>query len=295
MQLDMEKPVKGEILTDLDNETYHNHKALSSSQLKMAYRNIELFKKRVLDKHGGFKASAAMQMGTNFHELILEPELFDPVVYPASKIDKRTKAYKAFLSENGGISSDDIITQDDLSKLQIMQTNLESHPECPDFSKTTNESSVFYNWKGFDLRVRPDALDYENKVIFDLKTTSGGISKSEFFHHSNKYDYDLSAAMYIQAMAAQTGEPWSFCFVVAQTVEPYSSALYWLGQSLFFQGFSKFRKALKNIKRAEHLGSYKFQNRSEIMETSWPVEKFDSIDYYKSIKHLNHGAGNDSI
>jgi hypothetical protein len=265
---------------DLSNEDYHAHKAYSSSQLKLAHRNIELFKYNVIDKKGGFKSSPAMRLGTMFHEMVLEPEIFNPVVYPGAKLDKRTKAYKDFLLDNP-CDPDNIITETDFQKLDQMRLNLESHPECPDFSETLNEASYFYKWQDHNLRVRPDCLDKENNVIYDIKTTSGPIDKNSFYHHMNKYDYDLSAAMYIHAMKAYCLRPWSFCFVVCQTVEPYSCALYWLGEDLFYQGFSKYKGALDKIKHAESFGSYAFQTKSEILHTFKKVEKFDGTSYYK--------------
>lgn len=283
----MEKPVKGEHVTELQNEDYHAHKAYSSSQLKMAKNNIELFKKSVIDKTLSFKPTASMKTGTLFHELVLEPENFKPIVYPGAKIDKRTKAYKSWLADNAMDGSEEIITEEELKVLETMKSNLYTHPEAPDFSKTKNEHSFFYSWRDFELRIRPDALDYDTDVIYDVKTMSGPISKNDFFHHVNKYDYDLSAAMYIQAMSAHTGRPWSFCFVVCQTVEPYSTGLYWLGDTLFFQGFAKFRKALNQIEKAQRLGTYRFQRTSQVLETWRDVEKFDATSYYRARNSQN--------
>lgn len=287
LQLDMEKPVKGKHVKELSNEDYHADKALSSSQLKQAKNNIELFKKSVIDKSISFKPTASMKTGTLFHELVLEPHNFKPLVYPNPKIDKRTRAYKSWVEDNAVQEGDEIITEGELRNLETMKANLYAHPECPDFSKTMNEHSYFYTWKDFDLRIRPDALDFDTDVIYDVKTMSGPLSKNDFFHHVNKYDYDLSAAMYVQAMAAHTGRPWSFCFVVCQTVEPFSTGLYWLGDSLFFQGFSKFRKALDNIKKARRLGTYRFQQESQVLETWRDVVKFDASGYYRARNSQN--------
>lgn len=289
MQQDMEKAVKGRIEEGIENEDYHSRESVSSSQLKLAYRNIEMYKLSVVDKAVDYKSSEAFRVGTLFHESVLEPDKYKPVIYPKAKFDKRTKEYKEFVAAIPEKQKDYLLSLKDWDKLSHMKESLESHKECPDFSKTINEASVFYKWQGLDLRTRPDAMDMDEKVIYDIKTTSSPVGKRDFMFHLQKYDYDLSAAMYIHSLSAHTGEPWSFCFVVVQSVEPYTSVMYYVGPNLFFQGFAKYKKAIKRIKWSRHNEIYRFQETSEVLDTYKEVEKFDSAGLYKFRNHLTLG------
>jgi hypothetical protein len=272
----MHKPQPITSKLKLGNECYHSHPALSSSQLKLALSNIELFKKSVIDKAIPSKASAAMQMGTLFHEMVLEPEVFEPVIYPG-KVDRRKKEYKDWAEEHEG---DVILSQDQMDTLDQMYVSLHDHIDCPDFSELTNESSLFYNWRNRDLRVRPDAADYKNRIIYDLKTSAKPVGSKDFMRSVEQYDYDLSAAMYLHAISCFTEKPWRFCFVVVQSVEPYTTAMYWVGESLFFQGFAKYKEALTNIELAEATDTYRLQTHAETLQTWRDVVKFDASEYY---------------
>ena len=270
---------------NMSNEDYHAHDSLSSSQLKLAYKNIELYKSRVIDKQGGFTSSPSMQLGTLFHELILEPENFNPSIYPGAKVDKRTVIYKEKIKN--GIDPANIISEKDFDNLLTMKYNLVKHGDCPDFEQLTNEASFFYSWNDFNLRIRPDSADLNRHIIYDIKTTSSPLDSKSFFYQIEKYHYDLSAAMYMHGMKAHISMPWAFCFVVCQSVAPYSTAIYWVGESLYYQGFQKYRQAMKNIYKAKKSKNYIFQPKAEVLETFRPVEKFESKKYYKLVTNNN--------
>jgi hypothetical protein len=57
------------IRTDLTNEQYHAHHAISSSDVKAAARSLAHW------KGAERKESLALDIGTAFHEMTLEPEM----------------------------------------------------------------------------------------------------------------------------------------------------------------------------------------------------------------------------
>lgn len=261
-----EKAIPGIITTEMSNEEYHSLPSYSSSQVKYACKNMEMFKRSVIDKAVKQQGSSAFRIGTLFHELMLEPEIFNPCVFPGSKVDKRTKAYKAFMEEHPEANDDNTLTEFELVNLKTMRDSLLSHPDCPDFNKTQNEVSMFYNYKGLDLRTRPDAWDHDNGIIYDIKTTSHAIGKWDFMNQVKRYSYDLSAAMYAHNAMAHTDIKFGFTFVVVQTVEPYSAAIYHCGKSLLQQGWEKYSKGIDNIIQSKETGIYRFQDKAETLD-----------------------------
>lgn len=253
------------IVKDLSNEDYHGDASFSSSQLKTALSNIELFKKKHIDKSVPNYSSKAFKIGTLFHELILEPHIFEPVVF-TGRMDKRTKKYQDFLKENPDVRPDNIVTENELVQLKYMEDSLRSHKDCPDFSATTNELSVFYKDQGMDFRIRPDAICKKTKTILDLKTTSGDVGKKDFYYHMLKYGYDLSAAMYVRGLSAHTNVDYKFTLVVVQTVEPYTSVIYELGPGIMEVGKEKYEAAINKIKACRDSKQFVFQEKSEILD-----------------------------
>ena len=256
----------GEAIADMSNEDYHAHPNYSSSQIKYAYRNIEHFKRAVIDKEVHKEASTAFRIGTLFHEMILEADKFDPFLYPASKIDRRTKVFKDFSKENPEANNNNTVTEGELRSLRIMRRNLLEHADCPDFESTENEMSLFYDHNGLGLRTRPDGTCHKTKTIFDLKTTSKPVGKWDFGNQVKYFDYDLSAAMYLHNMLARMGEAYTFTWVVVQTVEPYSAAIYHVGKNLIDRGWEKYQQGIFNIINSQETGKYVFQERAETLD-----------------------------
>lgn len=256
----------GEVIEGMSNEDYHSHPSYSSSQIKYASRNIEHFKRAVIDKVSPKQSSTAFRIGTLFHEMILEPEIFRPNIYPGYKIDKRTKAYKDWLRENPEATEDNTLTGAEMDKLLLMKENLLKHTDCPDFAATTNELSMFYEYYGMNLRTRPDAICFKTRTVLDLKTTSKPIDKYGFLSQVKYFDYDLSAAMYLHNMLAHHGEKFKFTWVVVQTVEPYSAAIYHVGKGLLESGWEKFENGLYSIQQSFENDSFVFQERAETLD-----------------------------
>lgn len=253
----------------LSNEEYHSLPQFSSSQLKLANKDIALFKKKYIDKVIEEKSKRHFLMGTLFHEMILEPDIFSPNVYPHEKLDRRLKAYKEYIKENPEIDPDTIIDQGDLKTLELMKDSIDSYKEAIELLDinepiSENEISIFFSHMDFDLRIRPDRYRGDYTQIVDLKTTAKSVDSRNFLYQVQDMDYDLSAAMYITGMKAWSGLDHSFTWVVTQSVEPFSTAVYHMDKSIYESGMEKFESALRAIKCAEKNG-YKVQQKPEVL------------------------------
>ena len=242
------------LIKDMSNEDYHNHPSWSSSQLKHAAKNIAVFKDMYINGNKPvYKNVSALQLGTWFHELVLEPHVFKPTLFESdARNPKATKAYKEMVAELG---CENVITDSEMHKINLMLKGIEGYEKGDVFKilreRTLNEASIFVNAEGFDIRVRPDALDAEAGVIYDLKTSGEGASPEEFLRAVHRFDYGLSAALYVLACYRFYGKPFEFKWVVCSTKAPYETAIYTCGPELMSRGLAKVKRAFANIEAAQ--------------------------------------------
>lgn len=256
---------------NLSNELYHSSPGLSSSQVKMAIDNIEMFAYSVVDKKIKNEFKESYKIGNYFHERVLEPHLYNPIVLPEHIKDKRGKPYREWREDNPDVDLNMLLKQKDLSKLDEMYATLESYKEVADlFKGSTNEASLFYkrNILGtdFDLRVRPDAFIEKDAHIIDLKTTAlRKLTPRTIKYTINDFGYDLSSYMYTTAMSQHFNKPYKFSWVFVQTCAPYSVAMYTMTSELFELGKFKFKKAFENIIRYQETGIPRNQLKPELL------------------------------
>lgn len=255
---------------NLDNESYHTSKGFSSSQIKIAASNIELFDYGVLKKNIKNEFKEAYKMGTYFHERVLEPEIYNPIVLPAEASDRRKAPYKEWVKANPDVDLKMVMKPEEMDTLDKMFNSLESYPEALDmFNGTVNEASLFYtqNIMGidFDLRVRPDAYNEQDCHIIDLKTSSKPIDPKSVRKSIEYLSYDLSAYMYTVAMSQHFGKPFKFSWVFVQSIAPYSTAVYTMSEEIFEAGKHKWIKAFNNIIRLNKTGNARLQREPEIL------------------------------
>lgn len=272
-----EKTKKYGVFHNISNENYHNDiEFLSSSQLKKTKNMVE-FKHSVLE--GEYKEpSESMILGTALHTLVLEPSEFkneymiyneDEViekallVKPDAKNIRATKDFKQLKEEALSKSGDrHIISFNDYNKLLVMEKSLTDNKlVAPLLEGGIRESSIYYNLQDIDLRIRPDLLNIDKGYIVDLKTTRD----MNWFGYDakKKFDYDLSASMYIDGCKEVFKQDMDFYFVVVQNCEPYTSAVFKLNPETYKIGKDKYSGAIEKIKEARFNDDYSFQKEIE--------------------------------
>ncbi len=125
------------------------------------------------------------------------------------------------------------------------------------------EVSYFYTNKefGLDLKVRPDYINHEKGYILDLKTSRDAGIDSFKRDFTWSFNYDLSAAMYIDGISHYTGKQYDYYFLVVEKEAPFSVAVYKLGEESYAFGRNKYRKAMEKIVQAKETNTYKLQTR----------------------------------
>lgn len=273
------------IVRDLASAIYHGTPdTWSSSQLKSINDDVEIFKRKYVDKTEPKEHIAAFDVGTYFHTAILEPHKLDEecAVWPGTR---RGNEYKVFAEANKGKA---ILTETERARIAETIAVVKESEECNKYLKGYEaEVSAFVDiyileddiytyvkngevwilqlngWElsdvsfemldtfadKFTIKSRSDAISMAERVISDLKTTSGNTKDAgEMRQKVSGLNYDLSAALYLDVFTAAEGDlskpfkrfVWIFASKDQNTAKPWEAT-----QSNIQVGRSKWRKALK--------------------------------------------------
>ena len=84
-----------------------------------------------------------------------------------------------------------------------------------------SESSYFWQEDETWLRVRPDWISKDHKLIIDYKTTGISVNPSELGRFIVNMGYDIQAALYSRGVKTIHGVEPKFIFIFQETEEPY--------------------------------------------------------------------------
>ena len=242
------------IYTDLPSDEYHaDRKFLSSSALKVLLENPELFYRTYIKGEGQKKESAAFDVGTAIHLKILEPEKFDKEVAFYSGV-KRGKIWEEFKSQNEGK-----LFLGDIAEMQIhrMDESIKKSSGIDFVTGGQSEVTVLVNLDGFDVKIRIDHLKIE-KAMSDLKSCSGVITESSFQKTVERFQYDLSAALYVDAYYKATGIMLPFIWV-ASSKDFDDTKTFRATPEILEQGRQKYKKAFQLFRQYQS-SNWNFSN-----------------------------------
>ncbi len=191
MELDFGEVQKPKLIfpNELSNEDYHKTYGLSASGLKMAFKDPKLLAKKDLLMR---LPSPALDMGTAVHEALLEPDKFNINNYS--------------------------LTPANIKKLEVMINNGKVMFDYI-LSKTQNEMSLVIKDDGFTRKVRVDAYDEKNGIVYDAKTTRYN-SKSKFIKDAYDLGYHIQSAFYLDTLRMAGYKADYFAFLVIPSESP---------------------------------------------------------------------------
>lgn len=201
---------------ELSNAEYHKASGISASGLKTASKDVKLYFKKHLLKRVD---SVALDIGTAVHEALLEPKKFDWINYNFTPKDKEKIE---ILINNGKVMFDYIL------------------------SKTLNEMSLFVKDDGFIRKVRADAYDPHNGIIYDVKTTRYN-SKEQFIKDAYDLKYHLQASFYIDTFRMAGLKADYFAFLVIPSESPCEPFAISIDDLLLEDGREQYTEVLQNI------------------------------------------------
>ena len=252
---------------DISNEDYHaDREYISSSALKLILKDPkEYFKRYVKEEKEESISKSAFDFGTYVHALILEPDTVDEEFAIFEGKTRRGKAYDEFLENNEGKI---IITSSQSVKAKEMVAQLKVNRKANniiDLKEGSVEQTLCAELEGIKVKVR---TDYNNQtaaiigehvipfgIIVDIKTTSDPIDIFSIGKTIARYDYDLSAALYIDVLQQQfaTEQTFIFCFLskITNEVEIYQAS-----DEMIENGRRKYKAAIRKLKEARKTGIY---------------------------------------
>ena len=249
--------MKPGVYADIKNEDYHSGEGISSSQVKVIATKTPAHyywkyldpenKHEVKDKHG------PLAIGTLFHTLLLEPETdLDNEFLFVDEINRRSKAGKEAFAKDFEIATEygrQIITYKEKENVEKM---VEAARKQSLFNSlfTGGRAELSCFWEdpdtGILCKCRPDYL-HDDNIIVDLKSCREadveGAGKASY-----NFGYYISAAFYLDGVAAATGKPTdSFIFAFMEKEPPYCAAPYVITEEDIALGRALYKQALNNI------------------------------------------------
>lgn len=290
-----------EIYLDLSSVDYHSWEGTySSSQLKDALADMEVFYKKYITKEIGRDKIDAFDTGTYYHTLVLEPHLINKecAVY---KGVRRGAKWEAFQEEHKGKA---IVTVSQMEQAERMANVTKESPVAMELiGDSTPEVSAFLTllvdfeneevytydkemrltingWEFLDFevpevsesarpltfKVRADALGIESGYILDLKSTTGN-AKEEYSIRKkiSNYGYDLSAAMYLDVFSAVYDKTFDIFFWTFASKDFNNCKTYRASLKNIMVGRAKWKKAVIEIAKAE-ASNWEFTDEVSILE-----------------------------
>ena len=253
-------------INNCDNETYHqDRKFKSSSTLKLFLKDPREYHKRyVLGEEREDTYKSAYDFGSYMHSLILEPHktILEFAVFEGAT--RRGKAYEEFKSANEGKT---IITASQAQQAIDLLHLYNDHVDTKGLIENgVAEHTLCTELEGMPIKVRADYI--KEGMIVDLKTTSDPVDRFNAAKTIIRFDYDLSAALYVDAFKEYTGKDHSFVFAFLNKQNGDVGILK-ASEALLENGRKKYKSAIKGLLNAEKTGIYYKEGIQEVDLPSW--------------------------
>lgn len=211
------------IYHDLSNQDYHAGPGISKSQLDDIAICPAIYLWRKFAPIDMYK-TAALDMGTALHCLLLEPEEFDKRFIVAPSFNRRTNQGKAdeqdFLNNCAAMGAV-VLDAEQGRKLSLMRDSALAHRGARFFLEQEGccETSVY--WVDHETeelcRIRPDKYLSRLPVIIDVKKVC---DMDRFARHIEEFRYHVQVAMYRDGFFNQFGELPQFVFIaVSESID----------------------------------------------------------------------------
>lgn len=273
----------------LDIGQYHADPAISSTDIKELLRSpFEYWTNNWMNPQKvEKKTTQAMKFGSAYHELILEPDKFNYEIIEGQKTTSKVGC----------------LAQDEYSRMQVMRDMIHNNKYHIGLLRDGYaEVSVFWNEPNTGLPCKCRFDYWRPYFVTDLKTTTD-VSDGALRNHIPNMGYDVSAAMYMNGMAAlrdmvkvgrgnidpkidQTflgkfiENPVRFVFLLQETESPFISRAKAMTPGVVECGLDKFYRAIQIAKvNYEAHGTNKWPTGYEMVEDLHIEDLSQSINY----------------
>ena len=219
------------VVEAMSNEEYHLDPALSATGAKtIALESLAHF------KHAKRKPSAAFDMGTAVHTLVLEPHRSKTVwCGPETRRGNAWKEQKDAADAEGAV----LLTEADYHQAVDMANAVRSNAAAAALlsGDLLVEASVFSRDEviGVDTRCRPDGWRRDIAAVIDLKTTIAP-SPEAFAKQAGNLGYHIQDQFYRRTMMLDGHEVDRFIFIAVGKDAPYPVGVYELDEESLREG-----------------------------------------------------------
>lgn len=241
--------------TDLTNAQYRAMPGISSSDVKaVASKSVAHW------KFAQRKASAAFDLGTAVHALVLEPEKDLIMRGPEDRRGNKWKDAALAADLDGKL----LLTESDYDTARAMADALFKHKPARDLLNVKGlvaEASFFATDPdtGLQIKCRPDAFA-PSGVLLDVKTTQSA-SPDGFAREVQKYGYHIQAAFYAHVLREAGYDAAPMVFLCVEKETPYAVCVHALTHDYAAYGLAQAKAAMAKIAKAETEGQF---------TTGWP-------------------------
>ncbi len=262
---------------DISNNEYHNSTAVSRSGLMYFNRSHYHYWYEYLSGLSPLReATPAMNIGSAFHTILLEPHLFDNEFAVAPSVDRRTKAGKE-LYESFSIESANkiILTIDQYEKAKAMADSARQHEIVNTLlDGSVFEQSIFWTDEetGLQFKTRPDI--WSSKMIVDLKTIANA-SPHAMQRSALDYGYFLQAGMAFEACKA-IGKPFEmFVILACEKEDPYLPAVYMMNNEALQFGIDQFTALKRQLKYCLDVNKWEGYGVQELSVPAYAIRNLE--------------------
>ena len=209
------------------------------------------------------KPSKSMIIGSAFHSLLLEPDVYDEhyIIFRKPEPEKTmgAKVNKEALAE---ITVDNphktILTEDDANEIFKMVAEVKKVKGARDLLelKGNVEESVYLEVDKIKIKIRPDKY-CKDGILIDVKTTKNAHPDS-FRRDCLTYHYDLQFAFYVDMLCKITGTEFKDVFIIAvENSYPHACQVYSCSEIGFIDiGRQRYQKAMEIYKECLKSGKW---------------------------------------
>jgi exodeoxyribonuclease VIII len=224
----------------MDDREYHQLARLSASGAKTLLKSPARYHH---ERMHPAKPTPAMEFGTMFHALVLEPDVFAARYALLPGIDRRTKdgkaAFEQWQADNVGKTP---VTGDDWDRVHAMARAVERSGAGDLMTGGVMEQPILWERDGAQLKAKIDCLT--KRVIIDLKSTS--VEDEESLQRAAwQHGYHISAAAYIEAAKVATGNDLGKVFVFVHSTAPHDVIVLEAGEEFVARGRALWDRAVR--------------------------------------------------
>jgi len=212
------------------------HDLLFKSPAHARYNNIDLNPAYKKDNDRSF------DLGKAGHEILLEGGENIQVIEAQDWRKKDTQEAREIALKEG---KSPLLTKQYQQAVDMVSVAEKAIRECKELGITNlrsdGDAELSYIWQEGEtwLRVRPDWISKDRKLILDYKTTDASANPSDWTRMAVNMGYDIQTALYLRGVDALEKSTPKFVFLVQETDEPYLCSFIGLSPEFLEMGKSK--------------------------------------------------------